>query len=386
MWRVLLLIVVTAVANRYASAQATEPGSPPSPTVLVLRFITPDDPDASDWIGRAAQEDLATDLTRGTTARIKAPFEAKPVADLDAALKRGREVHATHVVFGQAQSMEGNVRLTGQVLDVDSGRPLGTLKITGPRSSLFDLEDALARQVFASLPQSMLKPDTLKSLEQDPPASVVQLSDPEPEPVRVFPPYASADYSIPERYEGAPAIVINNILPSYDAVVPGYAPPLFGYGPYAYSPFYGSPYGWNVGYANGWYPAFNDPFGWQPYGGVVVVGNPFGFRQGPARHHRNGFGGGRGGFGNRSGESFAGAGQGFGGNGEVGGVGNPVTFQFDFQGGQAFQGVPARGFAPAIPAGGFKVGIPQTGFGNMRGPGFRGPAFGNSIRGGSAVH
>jgi TolB-like protein len=392
MWRLLVVSAVTAALSTHARAQSTESKAPDSPTILVLRFETPGDADNADWIGRAAQEDLATDLTHNTTARIKSPFEPKAFSDYDSALRRAREVHATHVVFGQAQAMDANVRLTGQVLDVASGRPLGTLKITGPRSSLFDLEDALSRQVCAVLPREILKPEMVKALAENPPAPAIRLDDPEPEPIRVFPSYANADYSIPERYDTAPTIVINVNLPSYDDIVPGFAPPVFGgpfgYGPLAYSSLIGSPYAWyGPGYygpfASSGYPSFGYPFGGLPYGGFVVVNNGFSFRRGAGLRHGDGFGA-RGRFGRGFGGGVAGTG--------VAASNGGVVFEFSADGGTGFQGIPANGFRPAVPAGGFSVGIPQTGFqvggprfGGMRGPRFGGPAFGNNIRGGSAV-
>src|SRR5579859_1257111 len=115
MWRLFFISVITAGICSYTRGQATESNQSETPTVLILRFDTPGD--SADWIGRAAQEDLASELTRGTTARIKAPFETKVVTDMDSAVKRAEEAHATHVVFGQAQSMDGMVRISGQVVD-----------------------------------------------------------------------------------------------------------------------------------------------------------------------------------------------------------------------------------------------------------------------------
>ena len=392
MWRLLVISMITAGVCSYAHAQAIEPqtpAEPQTPTVLILRFETPGD--GADWIGRAAQEDLASELTRNTTARIKAPFESRPTPDLDSALKRAKEARATHVVFGQAQSMEGMVRISGQVVDVESKKPLGTLKITGPRASLFDLEDALARQVCAVLPQDSLKPDTLRALQENPPSPAIRLDDLEPEPIRVFPPYASEDYSVPERYDTAPIIVINVSTPSFDDVIPAYTWPAYGYTPYgslyqpmAYSsPFYGYPYAW---YGTGSY--FGYP--WAFNGGVVVVNGGFNNIRHRVMHHRgSGSGPWRGGGGQFAHGGFNGANGSNGGNGFSGGN-SGVAVEFSMPGQPFFQGIPANGFRPAVPAGGFSVGIPQTGFtvGPRMGPQgmFRGPAFNSGgIRGGSAV-
>ena len=390
MWRLLIISVVAASSSSFARAQATESAEPQTPTVLVLRFETPND--SADWIGRAAQEDLASELTRSTTARIKAPFESKSVTDLDSAIKRAKDAHATHVVFGQAQSIEGMVRISGQVIDVESKKPLGTLKITGPRASLFDLEDALARQVCAVLPQDALKPEVVRALQENPPSPAIRLDDLEPEPITIFPPYASTDYSIPERSDLAPTIVINVNTPSFDDIIPSYTTNGWvNYGPGGIAPFYYPTFGYPYAYPYAWYgPGSYFGYPWGFYGGsVVVVNGGFNNRGNHVMHHR-GFGPGpHPGFpGRPGGPQFAGN----GGNGGFYGAGvsnGGVTFEFTSPGQPFFQGIPANGFRPAVPAGGFGVQIPQTGFTvgpRMGGPGmFRGPAFNGGIRGGSAV-
>ena len=264
MWRLLFLSAITAGISSYARAQATEPKDADATTIVILRFETPGD--NGDWIGRAAQEDLATELTRDTSARVKAPFDGKSVSDIDSAINRAKEAHGTHVVFGQAQSMDGIVRLSGQVVDVETKKPLGTLKITGPRLSLFDLEDALARQVCAVLPQQVLKPEIVRALQENPPSPAIRLDDLEPTPIRIFPPYAEEDYSIPERADLAPTIVINVNPPSFNDVIPGYTTNGWISGPWGFAPYY-QPFG---------YPSyFGSPYAW--YGPGSFFGSQWGF-------------------------------------------------------------------------------------------------------------
>ena len=163
MWRVLGLLSVVGISTANLAAQASEPVTKANGTILVFPFeIAPGA--TGQWIGRGAQQDLMTDLTQATLAQIKAPAEPFPARDAASALKQARELHATIVVFGQVQVVDLNVRLTGQILDVASERALGAIKVTGPLNELFPLEDLLAREVFAALPQEMLKPEVLQYL------------------------------------------------------------------------------------------------------------------------------------------------------------------------------------------------------------------------------
>src|SRR5579864_7351627 len=126
------LLSVVAVCLLSGVAGATEPpeAAGKSPVVLVLPFAT--SPGANAWLGRAVQQDLLTDMTQGTHARVLAPADAPAAADVEAALKIARDRGATVVIFGQAQSAGKDVRLVGEVLDVGSAAALGALKATGP--------------------------------------------------------------------------------------------------------------------------------------------------------------------------------------------------------------------------------------------------------------
>ena len=46
------------------------------------------------------------------------------------------------------------------MIDVATATPLGAIKSTGPSDELFHLEDALAGQIFATLPRTFLTAQT----------------------------------------------------------------------------------------------------------------------------------------------------------------------------------------------------------------------------------
>ncbi len=63
--------------------------------------------------------------------------------DAEAALKAAHEADATIVIFGHSQTNGNQIRLTGEVLDVASGKPLGGLRATGTSEELFHMQDIL---------------------------------------------------------------------------------------------------------------------------------------------------------------------------------------------------------------------------------------------------
>lgn len=157
------LLCVVVLCEVHAPAQsvpATQPiatqasANEPKP-VLILPFRAPSDAKLKD-VGRDIQQDLANAISADLRGRAIAPADTQPASDADAALAMGRQLNAGTVIFGQVQTNDQEVRLSGQVLDVKSGKSIGTLKQTGPIASLFHLEDALMPQVLAALPEEVL--------------------------------------------------------------------------------------------------------------------------------------------------------------------------------------------------------------------------------------
>lgn len=148
-----VLVVLLGMFLPPLNGQATTPA--PSGPILVLPFSSPSG-EADGWIGKAVQQDLLTDLTQGTTLQAVGPASVAPAADAEAALHAARDKGAAYVIYGQSQKTDREMRLSGQVLDVSTGKPIGALKSTGPSDELFHLEDALAGQVFMALPRELL--------------------------------------------------------------------------------------------------------------------------------------------------------------------------------------------------------------------------------------
>jgi TolB-like protein len=124
-------------------------------SVLVLPFSPVSG--SSDWIGKAVQEDLGTELVKQTRLSVVTPANSEPAADLDAATKIGHDHNVSLVAFGTYQVVDSQVRLNGQVVDVLAGRAIAALKATGERRDLFRMEDLLAGQVVAVLPPEAIK-------------------------------------------------------------------------------------------------------------------------------------------------------------------------------------------------------------------------------------
>jgi TolB-like protein len=135
---------------------ADEPETPAARTtpavsdnrVLVLAFAA-EGGDAAGSLGRSAQQSLATDLSAAGTMQVAT--RKTPADDTDAALAAARDAGARYVVFGHIQQVGQDVRVNGQMLDAKTGRAVVALKVTGPTSNFFAMQDALGRQAVAAV-------------------------------------------------------------------------------------------------------------------------------------------------------------------------------------------------------------------------------------------
>lgn len=163
MRRALIFISIVVLFTLQLSGQTaptSQPASNPSAAkapkpVLILPFVSPPDAKYKE-MGRDIQQDLANAIAADLRGQVSAPASTAPAADAAAALAVGRETDSSAVLFGRAQVNNGQVRLAGQVLDVSSGKTLGSLNQSGPVQDLFHLEDELTQQVVADLPEGLL--------------------------------------------------------------------------------------------------------------------------------------------------------------------------------------------------------------------------------------
>lgn len=150
----LSLLIPTATFAQDA-APATQPTAQPAGAasasqleskVLIVPF-TPVEASDPDWIGRAVQQSLVADLSRnnGGTA-IQAVGDPNPLGSIEQAVEAGKKANARYVIFGSYQRIEPTLRITGQIVDVSTGKVVAGLKSTGSSRDLFEMQDTLAFQ------------------------------------------------------------------------------------------------------------------------------------------------------------------------------------------------------------------------------------------------
>jgi TolB-like protein len=98
-----------------------------------------------EWVGRAMQDALGTGMqnVRGISAVL---VPAVGPIDTDAALTAARSAGADFVIFGTIQFVDDQMRVSGHVAAVASGKIVGSLTSDSNLRDLFGVEDSLARR------------------------------------------------------------------------------------------------------------------------------------------------------------------------------------------------------------------------------------------------
>ena len=135
-----IAIIIAALFSFGAIAHADPASSKITIAVLPFNVIAPA---GNEWLGRAMQEGLATNLQKSSdlSATIIAGL---PPADANAAIAQAKTSSGAYVLFGSIQLQDDQMRVTAQILSLVSNQSIGSLKSDGSQRDLFNIEDLLA--------------------------------------------------------------------------------------------------------------------------------------------------------------------------------------------------------------------------------------------------
>ena len=137
--------------------------------VAVVQFSVHGD-SGQNWLGSAMQEGLATGMQPGFGSDRGgrcAPADAAGATNL------AKYAGADAVIFGSIQLVGEQIRVTGQIISIDTGESLGTLKSDGSLRNLFDIEDVLAARI-----ERILMPPPANRAAAGGPAATLQVVGP----------------------------------------------------------------------------------------------------------------------------------------------------------------------------------------------------------------
>jgi TolB-like protein/Tfp pilus assembly protein PilF len=158
---------------REASPPADAPNLPPSgrekPSIAVLPFANmSDDPD-QDYFADGMVEEIITGLARirWLTVIARNSTFAYKGKSLDVR-NVGRELGVRYVVEGSVRKAGGNVRITAQLIEAETGGQLWAERFTGPLGDVFDLQDQITAGVVAAIEPSVRKAEIERAKRKRP--------------------------------------------------------------------------------------------------------------------------------------------------------------------------------------------------------------------------
>ncbi|MCH2254243.1 MAG: DUF5916 domain-containing protein [Vicinamibacterales bacterium] len=222
-----VLIAPVAAGQTVTRPQETSDGraAQASDIVAVFRFANITREAADDWIGVGIAETVMADLdTRAVVSVISQ--EPIPSADgvsddtAEPALAAGRRLGARWVVTGGYQRAGDQLRITGRLLETESGSVLSAAKVDGSFDQLFDLQDRIAAELTVGLLGSAGRAVSIATRGGTPAATGRR-----PATGTTSTPGAAGDTATPAPAAGAVAAVVPARVPP-PGVIDGPPPPL----------------------------------------------------------------------------------------------------------------------------------------------------------------
>jgi TolB-like protein len=145
LWAALFAGLVTLIVAWPVSSAAPAEDAGGAAKILVLPFAPINPAEPEPWLGKSIQQSVVADLAVAVPGRVVSTDAA--MADAAAGVEAAKRAGASYVVRGNFATVGHALRVTGQVLDANTGKPVAAIKATGPTAEVFTLEDELAAQI-----------------------------------------------------------------------------------------------------------------------------------------------------------------------------------------------------------------------------------------------
>jgi len=161
------------------TAETKETGTPPNatapsdahgrpePIIVVLPFVNRSpDPD-NDWFSDGLTEEIITDLSRIGALRVisrNSSMALKGTATSSPAL--AREIGVTHVVTGSVRRAGDDLRVTAELVDAPTDRPVWSDKFAGTVEDVFGIQEEIAGKIVAALEVTLTPSERKQAAER----------------------------------------------------------------------------------------------------------------------------------------------------------------------------------------------------------------------------
>jgi serine/threonine protein kinase/Flp pilus assembly protein TadD len=143
-----------------AALDAPEAETAPRRTIVVLPFanLSPDPDDA--YFADGLMEEVIADLSRVRALTVISRTSSMKLKDTDWDLRRvGRELNVRYALEGSVRRAGATLRITAQLIDLESDAHCWADKYTGTVDDVFDLQERLSRQIVEALRITLTPPE-----------------------------------------------------------------------------------------------------------------------------------------------------------------------------------------------------------------------------------
>ena len=143
---------VSGTAAQALQAAVGKPVVPSRPSIAVLPFVNMSGDPEQEYFADGITEDIITDLSRWQSLAVSSRnstfrFKGKPV-DMQ---RVGRELGARFLVEGSVRRMGERIRITAQLIDVETGNHLWAERFDRAMADLFTVQDEVVRTIVGTL-------------------------------------------------------------------------------------------------------------------------------------------------------------------------------------------------------------------------------------------
>ena len=144
-----------------AAAGGHSPALPDKPSIAVLPFQNMSGDPEQEYFADGMVEDITTALSRFRSLFVIARNSAFTYKGKAVDIKQvGRELGVRYVLEGSVRKAGGQVRISGQLIDVTTGAHLWADRFDGGLENIFDLQDKVTRKVIGAITSEINQAET----------------------------------------------------------------------------------------------------------------------------------------------------------------------------------------------------------------------------------
>jgi TolB-like protein/class 3 adenylate cyclase len=161
----------TQAAPEAPAAPATAPTIPlplpDKPSIAVLPFQNMSDDPEQEYFADGIVEDIITALSRFRSLFVIARNSSFAYKGKSVDVKQvGRELGVRYVLEGSVRKVGGRVRITGQLVESESGIHLWADRFDSPLESIFDLQDQITTSVVSIVSSKVSQAEIVRALRK----------------------------------------------------------------------------------------------------------------------------------------------------------------------------------------------------------------------------